>query len=360
MNDVAALQKAREILAKLPVRQVATASRKLYVETFIRLWKSAPIDLLRGNPSRDTYGVRRAAFHFVARKLLVRLITAIETAETKGDRHRMEARLSDLQAFISRIERPLEQHPPVLGEPDFRVASPWQSIPGPRPVRGAASKKHDLRHLPDGWREQVWQQMRGKFKDVCAALCLCPARPAEYLDVRDDGKPGGILVIRQGDTLVFTSRPVKSHRGRYGTGRSIIAVDIVRGGAPAQHLAELCDRSDGKIMLTVSSADALRKSVARAGARAKMPCGISPYTFRHQAIADAKATFGAGAAVASGAGHSSLQSQSRYGRVEHGRSGGGGLIATRAEQPPREPKVPDGERLGELKERTRNSGPVLR
>lgn len=360
MNDVAALQKAHEILAQLPVRQVTPASRKLYVTTVGRLWKCEPIDLLRGNPSRDTYGVRRAALHFIARRLLVRLISAIRRAEIEGDRHRMEARLSNLKTILGRIDQPLEQHPPVVGEPDFSVASPWQSIPGPRPIRGAASKKHDLGRLPDSWREQVWQHMRDAFKDVGAALCLCPARPAEYLDMRDDGKPGGILVIRRAGKLVFVSRPVKSHRGQYGTGRSIIAVDIVRGGAPAQHLAELCNRSSGKVMLTVSSVGALRKSVARAGKRAKMPTPISPYTFRHQFVADAKATLGAGAAVAAGAGHSSVRSQSRYGRVEHGRRGGGGLIATSAEKPPREPTVPIGQRLSELKERTRNPAPTLR
>lgn len=358
MNDVATIQKARDLIARLPVRKVVPATQRRYVKVFRRLWKHQPIDLLHDRPSRDTYGVRRAACHFVGRKLLVGFMSAIQSAETEGDLERRQARLFVLGSVISRIERTLEDHPPVEGEPSFSVASPWQSLAGPRPVRGAASKKHDLKHLPDDWREQVWQRMPVAYKEMGAALCLCPARPAEYLREREDKKPGGILVIRQGYTLSFAARPVKSHRGRYGTVRSIIAVDIAAGGAPARYLAELCDRAGGQFVITISSVDALRKAIARAGKRAKMPCGIAPYSFRHRFIADAKATFGAGPVVAAAAGHSSLRSQARYGRVEHGRRGGGGLIAARAERPPREPSMPIAQRLGELKERMRNVAPA--
>ena len=164
--------------------------------------------------------------------------------------------------------------------------------------------------------------------------------------------------MRQGNTLSFEARPVKSHRGQYGTVRSIVSVDIVAAGAPARYLAELCDRAGGQFVITISSVDALRKAIARAGKRAKMPCGVSPYSFRHQFIADAKATLGAGPAVAAATGHSSLSSQARYGRVEHGRRGGGGLIAAQAERPPREPSIPTAQRLGELKERVRGVAPA--
>lgn len=358
MNDVATIQKARDLIDRLPVREVVSATEQRYVRVFLRLWKHRIIDLLHGRPSRDTYGVRRAACHFVGRKVLVELLSAIQSAETEGDLETRHKRLVDLESAVSRIGRPLEEHPPVAGEPDFSVASPWQSLPGPRPVRGAASKKHDLRHLPDDWREQVWQHMPVAYKEVGAALCLSPARPAEYLREREDKEPGGILVMRQGNTLHFESRPVKSHRGQYGTVRSIVSVDIVAAGAPARYLAELCDQAGGQFVITISSVDALRKAIARAGKRAKMPCGVSPYTFRHQCIADAKATLGAGPAVAAAAGHSSLRSQAKYGRVEHGRRGGSGLIAARADRPPREPSIPIAQRLGELKERVRSVAPA--
>lgn len=356
MDDVIALQKASEIIARLPKREVARNSQKLYAKTFKRLWNSQPFDLLAGNPARDTYQIRRAALHFVGRGLLVSLTGQILRSEGAGDHSRMDALLGELKFILKRLEEPLELHPAEAGPPDFRIASPWRLSAGTRPVRGAASKKHDLGQLPDGWREQVWQAMpHNAYRDVVAAMCLCPARPGEYSSARDDGKLAeGVLVERRGITLELTTRPLKSHGGAYGTGESTVVVSIAEGGEPARHLAKLCDQAGGAIRLMIASPDALRKTVSRAGKRARMPRSISPYAFRSQWVADSKATFGSGADVAAGAGHSSLRSQSAYGRVEHGRRGGGGLVATRATRAAKEPKISTRARLEALKERTRN------
>lgn len=356
MDDVIALQKASEIIARLPKREIARNSEKLYARTFRRLWNSQPLDLLAGNPARDTYQIRRAALHFIGRGVLVSLTGQILRAEGTGDHPRMDALLRELKVILDRIEEPLELHPAETGPPDFRTASPWRSGAGTRPVRGAASKKHDLGRLPDGWRERVWEAMpHNTFRDVVAAMCLCPARPAEYATARDDGKPAeGVLVERRGIILKLTTQPLKSHGGAYGAGESTVVVAIAEGGEPARHLAQLCDQADGAIRLMIASPDALRKTVSRAGKRVRMPMPISPYSFRSQWVADAKATFGSGADVAAGAGHSSLRSQSAYGRVEHGRRGGGGLVATRANGAAKEPTIPTRERLDALKGRRRN------
>jgi len=61
---------------------------------------------------------------------------------------------------------------------------------------------------------------------------------------------------------------------------------------------------------------------------------ITPNVFRNQAIADWKATVGAGIAVAAACGHCTDRTQAKYGRVQHGRRRRG-LIGVASKVTPR-------------------------
>jgi hypothetical protein len=276
----------------------------------------------------------------------------------------LQALLGEMLALLNLAEGPLKDHPAFFSAPTFATPSPWRSKEGAKPVRGAGSKRHSLGKLPLGWRELVWKAVpaASAYRDIVAALCLCPARPIEFATARDDGHPGlGILVEKRDGHLLFTTTPAKSHGGKYGSGVSTVTVAIAEGGAPAEDLAKLCDAAGGAIRLKIDSTDALRKVISRAAKRIGIKVPVSPYSFRAQWVSDAKSTFGAGDAVAAGAGHLSLRSQSNYGRVEHGRRGGGGLVATHAVRRASKPARAVRERLDELKaNRCGNSAPAFK
>lgn len=84
-------------------------------------------------------------------------------------------------------------------------------------------------------------------------------------------------------------------------------------------MVERCRQADGRLTVTVGSADALRCAIKRIG-HSVFPGGpeITPMVFRSQKAADMKATFGAGSEVAAAMGHCSDRSQHRYGNVRHG------------------------------------------
>ncbi|PTM41613.1 hypothetical protein C8D03_3180 [Bosea sp. 124] len=218
--------------------------------------------------------------------------------------------------------------------------------------RGAGSKKFILPSLPPGWREKLWLALpeTSRYRTVIATMCLCPARPGEYVfGIRDEQYAPGVQVLRRGDQLLIYTVPLKSHGGQYGTELAGVEVSIAQGGAPARHLANLCDETGGSIEVMADGADALRKAVGRAAASASLK-GVTPYCFRAQWIADAKSTLGSGEAVAAGAGHISVKSQSRYGRAEHGRKGGGGLLGTFSKRQPRQLTAERQARFSRLKE----------
>lgn len=90
------------------------------------------------------------------------------------------------------------------------------------------------------------------------------------------------------------------------------------------------------MVVSISSKNAMRKALAKLGRRALSEIGtivITPYVLRHQALADIKATVGAGEVVSAAAGHCSDWTQARYGRVEHGRKRKGFLGANSSRQP---------------------------
>ncbi len=362
MKAITILRRAARIVARIPERKIASNSQAVYEATFERMLASGSLDPLAGSSSRNSYHVRRAALHFVVRRRLIELSGRILKAGHREDFPTLQALLVDMVALLNLVEGPLKAHPAFFSAPTFATISPWHLKKGAKPVRGVASKRHSLGKLPHSWRVRVWAAVpaASAYRDVVAALCLCPARPVEFASARDDGQPAlGVLVEKSEGHLAFTTKPAKSHGGKYGSGESTVTVAIAEGGAPAEHLAQLCDAAGGAIRLTIDSTDALRKAISRAAKRIGLKVSISPYSFRAQWVADAKCTFGAGDAVAAGAGHISLRSQSNYGRVEHGRRGGGGLVSTHARRPAKKPTKPVRERLDALKANRRgNVSPV--
>lgn len=362
MKAIAILKRAAKIVSRLPERKVASNSQSTYETAFESMLATGSLDPLNGSPSRDSYHIRRSALHFIVRRKLIDLTGRIHKAAGEKEIPTMQALLAEMIALLDLVEEPLKAHPAFFTAPTFKTISPWRSKEGAKPVRGAASKRHGLGKLPQDWRELTWEAVpaASTYRDVVAALALCPARPVEFASTRDDGQPAlGVLVEKSDGHLVFTTNPAKSHGGKYGSRGSTIIVAISGGGSPAAHLAKQCDAAGGAIRLKIDSIDALRKTVWRAGKRIGLKVSISPYSFRSQWIADAKSTFGAGDAVAAGAGHVSLRSQTNYGRVEHGRRGGGGLVATHARRPAKQPTKPVRERLDALKaSRCGNAGPA--
>lgn len=136
------------------------------------------------------------------------------------------------------------------------------------------------------------------YRDALAVVSHCPARPSELVPgMRDDRTTRGVRVALTGSQLTLTTLPAKSHSGRYGAGPATVVVEVTEAGPAAAHLASLCQdaarRGEACIEVSVPSAAAFSKAINRLGRRTGLPVSVSPYTFRAQWIADAKAMFGA-------------------------------------------------------------------
>jgi hypothetical protein len=336
MKIVEIRDRALAVLSGLPNRTHSGGTAKLYKRTFNRMRAEGCYDPLADAQSRDTYGVRRAALHAMAPKTLAKLVQALEAA-TRTSVDEVHKAACALQSFLEQIEQPLRIHPPCEGPPDFSTVSPWRMSEHRDRRRGETSKKRELKKVPPDWRETVFATMpdRSKYKDAVAVLCLAPFRPGEYVvGNRGDEDAHGILIRKRGDTIVLSTIPLKCHNGKYGSGEATIIVNIREGGPAAAHLSRRCDEEGGSFHVTVYSADALRKAVERAGRKAEVGVTVTPYLFRAQWAADAKATFGSGGEVAGGMGHCTDKTQHRYGNVRHGRKGRG-LIAAYGKKKPK-------------------------
>jgi hypothetical protein len=153
--------------------------------------------------------------------------------------------------------------------------------------------------------------------------------------------------------LAITIAPVKTHNGRYGTTITTIRVDPREDG-PARYLADICLAAGGTAVVAVPSTNVLRKALGRLGRKALpgVSGALTGYVYRQQALADLKATTGAGRTVAEAAGHCTDRTQAHYGRAEHGRRRGGFLSATSARQA-RTGSVERAEALGAKRKRER-------
>jgi hypothetical protein len=318
---------ALALFRSLPEPHLAPASTRLYLTTLKRMMAEDIVEPLRAGDARDTYNVRRAALHAGTWILLRRHLDAFLAASKTGDRTAARQALAVLERIVARCGPAIQRDPPMDRDQSSFASPPsrWTEAEGPKPRRGKASKKHMLKVLPADWTDRIWRAAaeadNWKYLDALAVHMLSPARPAEFVPAEREGQfVAGIEVWLDGDILAIGVAPVKSHDGKYGTGDTEIRLDA-RSHLPAvAHLVALCRDNGGKTVISLTGANAMRKALAKLGHKVLGEVVVvTGYLFRHQYLADLKATVGAGATVAAAAGHCTDRTQSRYGRVEHGR-----------------------------------------
>jgi hypothetical protein len=254
-----------------------------------------------------------------------------------------------LKKALTRIAEAWDRDPPLAegASPLKSPASRWRKAAGPdAKPRGAGSKKYVLGLLPPNWDAQVWDVAQEAWNnpadqqdlDTLAVMLSRPARPEDFVpgDRPHGWSEGVTVVLRSPNCLAITLSPSKNHRGRYGTITTTVLIDpIVAEGAPA-YLARRCASSGGRIVVSMPGKNKGRMKLRALGNAALPGCNvnITPYVCRDQAAADFKATLGAGAAVAAACGQGTDRTQSKYGRVEHGRKRLG-IIGVECERAPR-------------------------
>jgi hypothetical protein len=318
----------RELLQKVPARDVSGASIKLYRRTFGRMSRETVIDPLRPGDARDTYNVRRAALHWGTRWFFERLTVKLETSWSAGDAKACLRWIGIAGNAVDRLGPAIDRDPPLWdGKPDFLKPSRWQTENKNKIARGSKSKKHTLEDLAPGWIERFWPfvPVSHKYRDAIAVISVSPARPGEVVPGdRPSGFSAGVAVaLDKNGFLVLATKPLKTHDGKYGMDECALRLDVAKEGAVAKYLAQRCREEGGFFIVKIKSAQALSKALTRIGARA-FPKGpdITAYVFRHQRMADVKAAFGAGRKTALAAGHCNDGSQGRYGDARFGRKGG--------------------------------------
>ena len=364
LQEEAAIAEARALLARLPERDCGKRTRKTYLRTFNRMWHEPDLNPLRAGDARDTYGVRRAALHYGARQTLLRLLEEIEKFSDNSDPTYQAARsncVKMLGEFVTAFRQAIDRDPPMVGDrPDFKKESRWKAEPGTK-RRGAGSKKYVLADLQRDWIDTFWSHvpLDHQFMDAITVLCVSPARVGEVVPGdRPSGFCDGVRVALDAEgCLILTHSPQKTHGGKFGMAQAGVRIEPQQEGACALYLAQKCKEEGGEFIVAVKSSDALRKAIANIGKEA-FPDGptITPQVLRNQRLADMKKAFGAGEKVASGAGHSTDRTQSRYGNVAHGRKGG--LKDSFGSRKPRVGAVDRARNLGlERKARQVPSGP---
>ncbi|MCK9913552.1 hypothetical protein MXD81_30655 [Microbacteriaceae bacterium K1510] len=341
MKVIEILQRGQACCAGLPERNVSAKTLEAYKATFARMWREPELNALRPDIALDTFHHRRAALHAVSRLMVTRLIANCFAAGDRTDIAAVQRGARMLKRVLDRIEPALALDPPLVAgaSPLQSPHSRWRKAAGPHPQRGRNSKKHVLRHLPEDWQERLWQAAPEDwpYRPALAVHLLTPARPEEVVaGERAHGWSPGIEVeLRSRTCLALTISPAKTHNGRFGTPSTTITVDPTEAGGPAAYLAELCTAAGGRTVVSLRSKNAMRKGLARLGRRALPEVGvvITAYVLRHQAVADLKATVGAGTEVAVAAGHCTDRTQARYGRAEHGKTRKGFMSANSARSP---------------------------
>jgi hypothetical protein len=326
----------------IPKREVSERTAKAYRLTFKRMLMEPVLDPLKESIARDTYNHRRASLHFASRYLLMALIDGCKRAAERNEPATVQRRAAELHRALHRIEPALALDPPCPpGVSTWDMPrSRWQALDTPRPRRRKHSKKHVLKRLPKDWTDRLWNDVRADWPHACplAVHLLAPSRPEDLVPgARPHGwSTGAQIRLVSPRLLEIIIAPVKTHGGKYGSPTATTQWDPIAEGGAAAYLAELCAVAGGRIVVSISSKNAMRKSLARLGRRALPELKhvvITPYVIRNQVLADIKATVGAGEETASAAGHCTDRMQSHYGRVEHGRKRKGFLGATSSRKP---------------------------
>lgn len=339
------LKRAAACIDRLPDRTISTKTFEGYSRAFDRMWREKILDPLRPGIARDTYLHRRAALHFMSRYWLTHYSNLCVQAAERNDIRAVQHWAGELLRALDRVEPALVLEPPLDADVSRFEAprSRWHEIADGAPPRGGGSKKHVLRQLPPDWLARLWEATPPDwpYRMALAVHMLTPVRPEEFLPgPRAHAWSEGVIVMLNKGALEIMIPPAKSHGGRFGTSETTILIDPKTAGGPAAYLAELCAASGGRLVVSLCSTSPMRKALARFARRAlpEVRAKITPYVFRHQVIADLKATLGAGAEVAAAAGHCTDRTQARYGRVQHGRKRGG-IVGVRSRRAPRAENV---------------------
>jgi hypothetical protein len=356
---------AQALVAKLPERECAKSSHRLYGKTFNRMWREETLDALRHGIARDTYQVRKAALHYCGRRLILAILTKLDAvaaqSEASSDPQGAVAYqniLPVLDNVVRRLAPAIERDPPQWDETaDFSRVSRWKTESGCTKVRGAASKKHVLKELPRDWIALLWSYVPfdHQYRDAIAVLSVSPARRGELVpgDRPSSFSEGVRVALDDEGCLMLIHSPQKTHNGEFGMEYSVVRVEPVAEGPSAEYLAQRCRDEGGEFVVMVKSANALSKAIKRIGHRA-FPAGpvITPNVLRSQRLADAKVAFGAGEKVALAAGHCTDRTQSKYGNVIYGRKGG--LLDAFGSRKPRLVAVARAHELGETRKNLLN------
>lgn len=356
MKVLEILDRARACCTGLPARKIRSNTLRDYRSTFSRMWREPKIDALRPGIARDTYNHRRASLHVASYIMLSDLSATCMAAGDRNDQAAIQLWAAVLLRALQRIEPALALDPPAPpGVLPWKLPpSRWHQMEGPKPKRGRNSKKHVLGKLPKDWQERLWQAAERDWphRMALAIHLMAPVRPEELIPGnRPSGwSPGVELVCLSPERLAITYAPVKSHDGIYGTERTTITVDPTKAGEVAAFLASQCAAVGGRMVVSISSKNAVRKAVGVLGQRALPQCRIliTPYVLRHKVLADLKATFGGGEQVAAAAGQCTDRTQSAYAGAQLG-SKLEGYIAVTSERVPRTGNVERARKLGTKK-----------
>jgi hypothetical protein len=342
MKTLDVIKRALACCAGIPKREVSERTAKAYRRNFERMLTEPMLDPLKDRIARDTYNHRRASLHFGSRNLLMDLIDRCQTAAERNEPATVQRWAGELHRALNRIEPALARDPPCPpGVSTWDMPrSRWQALDTPRPRRRKHSKKHVLKRLPKDWTDRLWKKVPARWQHArpLAVHLLAPSRPEDLVPgVRPHGWSSGAQIHLVSPRLLeIIIAPSKTHGGKYGSPTATTKWDPIAEGGPAAYLAELCAAAGGRIVVSISSKNAMRKSLARLGRRVLPELKhvvITPYVIRNQVLADIKTIVGAGEEAASAAGHCTDYTQSYYGRVEHGRKRKGFLGATSSRKP---------------------------
>jgi hypothetical protein len=339
MNVLDLINHAEAVCCRIGPREISRKTFVRYVRLFVSMWKKN-LDPLEPHTSRDTYGQKRAALYAITAIWLIRLSNGCRHAVERGDMRSARRWARVLQRVLDRLEVAIDRDPsPPQGASPFECGpSRWRQGEG-NPERGANSKRRLLLMLPREWQMRVWDSTPSdyRYRPQLALFILIPLRTEELTAGERGGvwSPGVVVESTAGNLSIIVCR-AKARQGQFGSPVISFQFDPMEAGEPAKYLAELCARNGRRCVVSIDSESTFRKSIAQLGEGALPELGrqLTPIVYRHQTMANFKATFGAGGTVATAAGHVTDRSQSRYGFACHGTKRKG-ILAIKAATAPR-------------------------
>lgn len=312
-----AVKEARAFVKAWNATAVQTRTQKQYEKLTERLHTTGTTPERAAGTKAAYYSYRAAVVH-EARADLKESLTArdkaIKTQDGSG-RESAEARIRNATAVLKHYQP---------GERDkVRDQQRKSDYTGPGKSERSNGKRETVGQRDEGWRERVWEQVRGKDKNAVATLALSGARPAELKN--------GITVTRTREGVRFdiSGAKVDEATGRGQEKRSVsVTKEALEKSPEGQHLlSELPRTGDTRTVTIEGSPEALSGRLGRAGERAGEQ-HVSAYDYRHAFADRAKADGADRGELAAALGHRAEASQAAYGGAGGGGGGGGFSQAT--------------------------------